>query len=272
MDLFNSTLRFLTGGFVSLFGSLHPLVSLTVISVLTGIAMLWVFRHTSNQQAILRTKKRLQAHLLELRLFGDDLGEVWRAQKNLLIANLRYTGLMLVPAVYMIVPLVILLIHLDAVYGRAPLPVGVPSVVTVQWQGASTPNGAAPQLQAPPEISVETPAVRATAADQFSWRIRPTQAVSGTLRFAWNGESWEKTIAAGEQLEYLSVRRVSSFWDALWDPGEDRLAIAEATWVEVRYPGREIGLAGLELHWLIWFFVISMASAYALKGYFKVTL
>ena len=39
MDLFNSILRFLTGGFVSLFGSLHPLVSLTIASVLTGIGM-----------------------------------------------------------------------------------------------------------------------------------------------------------------------------------------------------------------------------------------
>jgi uncharacterized membrane protein (DUF106 family) len=272
VDLFNRVLRLLTTGLASIFGEAHPFWSLTVISVLVGIGMLVVFRHTSNQEAILRAKRRLQAHLLELRLYGDDLSQVWQAQKSLLAANFRYVGLMLVPALYLTVPLVILLVHLDGVYGLAPMPVGEPGVVTVQWTGPLGENMEAPRLEAPPEVAIETPAVRAIAPGQFSWRIRASQPVNGSLRFSWNGESWEKTVNAGGGMPYLSVRRVTGFWDALIYPGEDRLVAGSPAWVEIRYPARAIELAGVEIHWLIWFFVVSMVGAYALKGYFKVTL
>jgi uncharacterized membrane protein (DUF106 family) len=272
VDLFNRALRLLTIGLASIFGGAHPFWSLTVISVLVGIGMLVVFRHTSNQEAILRAKQRLQAHLLELRLYGDDLLLVWKAQKSLLAANFRYVGLMLVPALYLTVPLLILLVHLDSVYGLAPLPVGEPAVVTVQWAVPFGENMEAPRLEAPPEVSIETPAVRAIGPAQFSWRIRASQPVNGSLRFSWNGETWEKTIHAGGGTPYLSVRRVSGFWDVLRYPGEDRLAAESPAWVEIRYPARSTELAGVEIHWLIWFFVVSMAGAYALKGYFKVTL
>jgi uncharacterized membrane protein (DUF106 family) len=42
--------------------------------------------------------------------------------------------------------------------------------------------------------------------------------------------------------------------------------------VEVRYPGSEIDAFGLQLHWLVWFLLISIVAAYALKGVFGVTV
>ena len=39
-------------------------------------------------------------------------------------ANLRYLGLMLRPALWMFIPLALLLVHLDPFYGWAPLPIG----------------------------------------------------------------------------------------------------------------------------------------------------
>ena len=46
---------------------------LVAVSIAAGIAMVWGFGRVSNQNALRRAKKRMQAHLLELRLFGDDL-------------------------------------------------------------------------------------------------------------------------------------------------------------------------------------------------------
>ena len=71
--------------------------------------MLWVFARVSNQDAIRRTKKRLQAYLLELRLFGDEPALLWKSQKDLLRTNVRYLSLMLGPALILTVPVVILL-------------------------------------------------------------------------------------------------------------------------------------------------------------------
>jgi uncharacterized membrane protein (DUF106 family) len=272
VDLFNSLMRGLVGGFGGLFGALHPMISLTLLSVVTGVGMLWVFGRVSDQKKIERTKKRLQAYLLELRLFGDDLSLVWRSQKNLFTGNLRYMALMLKPALYLTVPVVVLMIHMDGFYGWTPLPVGQSAVITVQTGEMLTSTTPAPKLEAPPGIVVETPAVRALRAGQFSWRIRAEKPTDGMLKFDWNGAQFEKSISSGSPWRYLSLRRVHSAWDALWSPGENRLSTPSIEWVETPYPAATIGLAGIELHWVIWFLLISVIAAYLLKGYFNVVI
>ena len=270
MDLLNSSLRTFIGGFCTLAGASQPMVGLAVVSAVTGIGMLWVFGRTSNQKAISETKKRLQAYLLELRLYGDDLAIVWQAQKNLVAGNLRYIGLMLRPMLVLTAPLVVLLIHLDAFYGRTPLAVGEAGIVTMQVSGRLGSNVTAPELLAPDGIAVETPAVRAIDSGQLSWRIRAAKPVSGELRFVWRDKEWVKSVEGGEGLRYLSSRRVTGVWDAFLNPGEDRLAADEVEWIEVSYPTGSIELAGLELHWLVWFVVLSMLAAILLKGRFRV--
>jgi uncharacterized membrane protein (DUF106 family) len=272
VDLFNTLMRGSIGGYGRLFGDLPPLVSLTVLSVVIGIAMLWVVARTSDQKGIERTKKRLQAYLLEMRLYGDDLSLVWRSQRNLFVGNLRYMGLMLKPALYMTVPVVLLMIHMDAFYGWSPLPVGQAAVVTVQAAAPLDAGTPAPTIEAPPGIVVETPAVRALGAGQFSWRIRPQQPTAGVLQFDWNGSHFEKTITAGTGSHYLSTRRVRSAWESLWYPGENRLEAANVEWVEASYPPATVDFAGLDWHWIIWFLLISIVSAYLLKGYFNVVI
>jgi uncharacterized membrane protein (DUF106 family) len=271
VNLFNSLMRGLIGGYCGLFGDANPLISLSLLSIVIGIGMLWVFARVSDQKEIERTKKRLQAYLLELRLYGDDLRMVWQSQKNLFVGNLRYMALMLKPALYLTIPVVVLMIHMDAFYGWRPLPVGEAAVVTVQASPGSASEGV-PSMEGPQGIVIETPAVNARALGQFSWRIRPEQATDGRLQFEWNGEKFDKTITAGSGWRYLSGRRVRSAWDALWSPGEDRLATANVEWVETTYPPATIDFAGLKLHWIIWFLFISIVAAYLLKGYFGVVL
>ena len=273
LDWFNAIFRVLIGGYASLFGDLHPLVSLTPLSIVVGVIMLWVFGLTSDQDAIETTKKRLQAYLLELRLYGDDPSLIWQSQKSLLAANLRYMGLMLKPAIYLTVPMVVLLFHLDSFYGLKPLRVSEPMVVTVQVSGEIATDTVAPSLTAPAGITVETPAVRALEPSQFSWRIRPARETSGNLKFNWEGHgSWEKSVVSGDRRKYLNHRRVNASLESLMHPGEDLLGVAGVEWVEILYPAATIELWGVDLHWLIWFFVISMVSAYLLKGYFKVVI
>ena len=271
MDFFNLVLRTVIGGICGLGVGLHPMIGMTIISVLTGIGMLWVFGKTSNQAAIATTKKRLQAYLLEMRLFGDDIALVFGAQKKLIFGNFRYIGLMMKPMIFLTAPLLLLLIHMDAFYGATPLAIGEPAVVTLQASGRFGTNAAVPELEAPAGIRVETPGVRVMESGQMSWRIRAEQPVEGDLRFRWGGKEWTKSVAAGDPFRYLSIRRVTGLWDALWYAGEARLAQGEVEWIEIRYPSAEVPFAGIKLHWLIWFFVISMVAAYGLKGYFGVT-
>ena len=272
MSFVHSLIRGALEAYVGLFGDAHPLVSLIPLSAVVGLGMLWVFAKTSNQKAITRAKKRMQAYLLELRLYGDDPGLLFRAQGNLILANFKYMGHMFKPALILTIPMVVLLFHLDAVYGiRAPRS-GESAVVTVQAAGPLAPTVEPPALTAPEGVVVETPAVRARDLGQFNWRVRAVGAAHGDLGFEWQGRSWTKSIDAGPGLRYVSHRRESSTWNQFAAPGEPLLDVQDIDAVEVRYPAAEIDAFGFQLHWLVWFLLISIVTAYALKGVFGVAV
>ncbi len=234
--------------------------SLAVVSILCGLCTLWVFRYFTDLSAVRANRKRLQAHLLEFRLFSDEPRLVWRAQKALIHENIQLFRLLLRPVLILAFPTAWLLIQLDCIYGFTPLPIGQAAVVTAQLEGPLSQTDAGSILQAPPEISVETPPVRVFEDRQISWRVRPTQAVCGSLRFTLRGNTFEKTIASCGAI-FLSPRRVRSLWEFLMHPEERRLPTGDVAWLEVAYPKAEISIAGLRLPWIAWFSIISTASA-----------
>jgi hypothetical protein len=234
--------------------------------------MLWVFKKTSNPTKIGAAKRLVYAHLLELRVFRDEPSVMWRAQKSLLGANLRYLGWMLIPALWLAPPFAILLVHLDAYYGRAPLAVGSATIVTMQMQAPFDSAAAAPILETPAGVSVETPAVRIAAERQVSWRIRPVADASGDLRIRLGGDTLTKRIEAGGRARFVAGRRVGSLWDALWYPDESRLLAGQVEWIEIRYPEARLSVWGVGMHWLVWFTLISMLSALLFKRAFGVVL
>ncbi len=271
-DLFNAVFNSVLAVFVAAFSWAPPVLGLTVIAALVGVGMLWVFRKTSNQAGMKAVKRKVYASLLELRVFADEPSVTWRAQKSLFRANFRYMGLALRPALVMAAPVALLLIHLEAFYGRAPLPVGRVAVVTMTMNGLLDPQKPAPALFASAGVAVETPPVRVLDERQISWRIRPVSGGSGQLRFTVDGQPVTKAIESGPAQRFVAGRSVSSMWAALWDPDEKRIRSPAVEWIEIRYPQAWIEVFGLRLNWLVWFLIVSMVSALLLKKRFGVVL
>lgn len=244
---------------------------LAAISVLLGIGMLLVFRRLSRQDAIRKAKGRLQAHLYEMRLFTDEPALIWRAQRGLVAANVRYLGLMLLPALAITLPMLPVFAALECFYGHAPLAPGGETVVTVQMKTAGT---AVPVLRAPAGIAVETPGVRVDGGRQISWRIRALRPVRGALEFVFPDRTVTKSVAvaraAGLPMR-IAERRVSSLAGLVWYPGESRLPPGRIDWIELRYPGATLRALGLDLNWLVWLLIFSMLTALALKRRFRVS-
>ena len=84
MDTFNCIITNLFELLCSPFAELDPWWGLSALSVLTGVVMLVIFRFTSNQGGIRSAKNRIKAFFLEVRLYNDDLGLIFSAQKNIL--------------------------------------------------------------------------------------------------------------------------------------------------------------------------------------------
>lgn len=267
VDGFNAALRAAVSALAGLFEPLHPLVGLGVVSILIGVAMLWVVGKTSNQAAIERAKKRMQAHLLEMRLYNDEPGLLIRAQGQLLANNARYLGHMLRPALVLALPMVVLYAHFDAVYGRRPLRIGESALVSAH----TGLTGEDLALTAPEGFEVES--VSVTSTEEVVWRIRATGEAVGDLGLETpDGVVW-KSAVAGTGTQYVSASRSSSWWERLLlAPGESAYESAAVRSLEIHYPSRKVGIGGWDTHWVVWFLVVSVLSAYLLKGFFGIVL
>jgi hypothetical protein len=246
-----------------------PEWSLTILSALAGVVLLWLFSRASNQGKLRLVKRRIYALLLEIRLFTDEPSVAWRAHKALLAANLRYVALALQPALLLGIPMAILLVHLEGFYGLTPLRMGQDAIVTMKLR--TIPTGAVPQLAVPPGIEVTAPPVRILASNEISWRIRPTAPVDGQLHFTMDGRTITKHITAGSARLVLSGRRVYSALAALLHPNEPRIETQDVQWIEVGYPDRSLHLFGYHIDWLLWFVVVSMITALLFKKPLRVT-
>ena len=216
---------------------LPALAALAAIGFACGLAMRLVMHATSDQVSIARTRKRMVAHLLEMRLFGDEPGLVLRAQRDVAVQSFRLIKLLLVPVAIVTVPMLLLFSQLDNIFAKSPLAPGQPAVITAHWTGGAT----LPTLEQTEDIAVETAPVWIAAQRQASWRIRPRRAGTGALRLVLSGRVWTKPIIAGQGLTYVSERTKM--------PSPN----GGLEWIEVRYPGANV----LGLHWLIWFFLFS---------------
>jgi hypothetical protein len=250
-----------------------PVAGLTFMAAAAGVAMLWVFGRTSDQKRMKQVKRRVQASLLELRVFVNEPAISLRAQRTLLTANLSYLALALRPALWMIVPMGLLLIHLEAFYKRAPLTMSEPALITMGmasgWDAAAPP----PLLTAPPGIAILGPPVRVAAAREVTWRIVPLSPVSAAnLVFRFHGQQVSKWIEAGDRQRYVPGRNVRSGWGAILSPGEGRIHADFAEWIEVRYPDTALRVLGFRVNWLVWFFAVSTVAALLLKKRFGVVI
>lgn len=237
------------------------IVSLTAIAVASGLAALWVFARFSDQRRIEFAKRKLWAQLYAFRLFADEPALILRAQKQLLIWNGRYLALVLRPAIIIGIPTVLLLIQLDAVYGRRALAAGEAAIITAQFDNAFDLRALSPELEGH-GVRVETPGVRIPAEHQVFWRVRAESEAAGSVLLRVSEASVEKTVQVGSGLRYLSVRRVASGIDWLRYPGEARLPASAIRWIEVSYP---------DMHWLIWFSVVCLLTMLAFRRRFRVT-
>jgi hypothetical protein len=222
-------------------------------------------RRFSDQAAIRTAKARVRAHLYELRLFDDPI-LILRAQKKLLLWNLRYVRLALRPAAAITIPALLIATQLHALYGKRALLQDEATVVTVQLKRAATPD---PVLTTTPGFRVESPSVRVTSLRQICWRVRAIANSDGVLRLEVPGEMVEAPIRAGPGLRYVSAACASSPLGWIRDGCRIRSNFAESLMIE--YPDGAVSLAGIEAHWLLWFVLFWFGTMLLLRRRFRVT-
>src|SRR6266545_3350538 len=160
MRYFNSALTAFFDFFLTPLGFLGPFWLLCVVSMLAGVLMLLIFRFTSNQAKIKEAKDRMQAHLIEIRLFKDNPRIILSALKNILLYNARYMKHAFKPMLYMILPISLMLIQLDGWFGYRPLQIGESAIVSVTLSEEGPKLFSTISIEADKGLIVETPPLR----------------------------------------------------------------------------------------------------------------
>ncbi len=261
----NIVLNFLFGLFYDPLKWLGPFWSIVGISGLSGIFLVWVFGKVSNQKAIQRTRNRLSAELIALRLFKDDLRVFFGVQSQVFIWTLNYLKHSLAPMLILMVPTVLILIQLNLHYGVRPLRVAEQALVKVKLRDAAA-LASGITLKAPASLAIETEGVRIEELKEISWRVRGVSPGRFELIVTDGNLPVSKKVVVGGRLEGVSAIRAGGEESLLY-PGESpipRQSVIES--IEVRYPELDILVLGWRMNWLILFLVLSLGLGYACKG------
>ncbi|MEK7217003.1 MAG: hypothetical protein AAB289_15560 [Chloroflexota bacterium] len=201
-------LSWVSGLFELLFAPVQrvePVYGLALVSVLTGVLLVLVFRFTSNQKEIKRVKDRIKAHLLEVRLFQDQFGVVLKAHLHLLQCTLSYMKHSLKPLAVMLLPMVLLLAQLEMHLGRVP---PRPNDTFLLVARLGDPAGVEQvSLILPPGLTLDAPALR--LRQEVNWRLRAEEYGDFEVGLAVAERTFTKQIrVTAEPLARRAARRV----------------------------------------------------------------
>jgi uncharacterized membrane protein (DUF106 family) len=280
----NTLLRTVFDTLLAPFRSLPPIVGLLAVSLVAGIGTLLVFKSTSNQPKLEEVKRQIHACLFEIRLFNADLPAILRAQMEILRHNVTYFRLAAVPMLWMIVPFFVVVAQLQFHYGYRGFRPGQDFIVKVHlkdgWERSAAlapsqvPIRPTAMLQAPAGLTVETPPVWIPSQRELAWRLRADRWGDYVLALRLGDQQYSKTVQVSPQVRRRSpVRLEPGFVNGLLYPAEDPLPKgAPVSGITVGYPDEPVSIFGWGVNWLIVFFVLSAAFAFALRGRFGVTL
>lgn len=241
---------------------------LTLLSVIGGIVMLVAFRFASNQAGIGRAKDDIKANLLALKLFKDEIRVTFQSQWRIMGAILRLQRYVLTPVVLMTLPMLLGLAQMGIRHQWRPLVPGEQTIIRMSTTGE--PSDLPPITLEPSKgINVEVGPIPGDG--ELVWRIRATEPGRHVLSFSVGDRMIEKELVVGSGFERVSAVRCGSAWATqLLHPAEPCLpSDLPIIAIAIRYPSVDSIIRGAN-YWVIYLFVISMATALILKPLFKV--
>jgi hypothetical protein len=238
-------------------------LSATTVAAATGLLMLVVFKHTSNQRALKATRDDIKAQLLALKLFRDSVSVALRAQGRILVAAGRLLLLAVVPMLVMAVPVCLLLAQLALWYQVRPLRAGEEAVITMKLGGDLSTTWPRVTLEPDDAMEVTIGPVRVLSKRELCWNIRARAAGGHRLAFQVDGQVIHKELAVGDGFMRVSTERPGWSWsDVLLNPGEQPFAAdAPVQAITIAYPKRSGWTCGSD-SWVIYWFIVSIVAAF----------
>jgi hypothetical protein len=272
MNTFNAITSAIFDVLLAPWGHGVPLVDIVLWSAIAGVAALFIYKKVSNQAGITRAKDGVKMHLIEIRLWRNDLKIVAVATLKTLGKNGLYLAHNIVPMLVLIVPMMVLLFQLVAHFAYTPAAVGSEELLRVALRPDAGLKATEIELTLPEGVTQLAPPVRTPDGEAY-WRLRAEAPGDHVIVLAVGGHRLEKTWAVGGDARKVPVMRTRS-WEGFLYPGEGGIEADSPFYsVAIAVPGREFPvLPEGEMGVLIAFLILSLAFGFGLKDFFGVTL
>jgi hypothetical protein len=254
-------------------------LTLVVVSAVFGLLAIFAFKYLSWQRGIKDTKDKIKGHLIAIRIYQDDLGTVFSSIVKVLLRNVQYLVLNLVPFVPLSIPFALVVAQLVVRYAFAPLPVaateealakalpGRGTLLEIHMKPGREAEVARLEVRLPDGLRARSPLVRNSAEGVAFLEIGAVTALRGSIDLSVDGRSvgTKDVVAGGNPSRTMQPERVSGFWPSwLWPAEAPYPADSPLDVVRFTYPDRELfllpeGPGGI----LLTFFVSSLVFGFA---------
>lgn len=287
MNAINATITKVFDLLLTPFEALGIEWAIILVSGIFGILALVAFKHISYQRGIKGTKDRIKGHMIEIRLYQDDLGTVSKAIGKVLLRNLQYLALNFGPFIPLAIPFVFVLAQLVVRYSFDPIPItadpsavmaGRGTLVRVEFTDGHARDAEGLEIRYPEGVVPVSPLVPVESLGEAYQEVVVTAPGVHELELLLPGQDpVRKRLVAGQrgQVRWMQPERVSGVLSAALWPAEERIdGSSPIARIAFTYPESDLGwLPGSGvLGVLLVFLVASMAFGFAMLKPLGVTI
>ena len=230
------------------------------LTIVVSLVVLVVYKYVSSPAKIKETKDRIKANILAIRLYKD----FWRVIGASFLKSLAYTGkyffLNFGPILFIIPILFPVLAQMDARYGMRSFEKGETFALSArfgqdvrQLKIELLANDVVKPTMNPVFINAYEDEERTKPVREVNWKLETVAEGRTDLQIKVDGQVFSKSLVVGSYRGALSNKkfRLSNIQHFLY-PVEKRLdGAVYLEEVSLRYPGKNVMVFGLPIHWLL---------------------
>ncbi len=248
------------------------LMPLTLISILVGFLVLIVYRTVSSPSLIRKSKDKIKAHILAIRLYKNEWRVILKSVSLSLFWTVRYFALNMIPLLILVPLLAPLFAQLEVRYGISPVEPG--ALVEIKGSFSHDLDGLEPELIAESWYRPVMAPVYVYARNEAHWRIEILEPGVHRLGIKTSQGRMDKLVRCGDtgHRPALSQKRHRGHILAgLLYPVEPAFEVSEPAYaIQINYPGRHFEVVGLTLHWIWLHLLVVIAVALSQKKRFGI--
>ena len=175
----------------------------------------------------------------------------------------------------MILPLILIIIHLNLWFGYQSLSHGERAILKVKLKEGYDPFKIVLSVASSSGLTIETPPLRIEEESEINWRFRAEGKGIQDIVLVVNGKEIHKRLSVEEKpLSRISPTKVrKNFLAQLFNPGESPMpSDCPIETIKVGYSSKNMNLFGWHIYWIIVYVVLSVIFGFAFKGILKVEI